>query len=84
MKNDKLTNPYDLVASALECNKDTLSEDSCMVNHPKWESLSHVSIINALEIEYKISIPDEEVMKYDNMKAILALYYELTEANEKV
>jgi citrate synthase len=78
MQKEKLTSPYDLVAKALECNKDTLNDDSAMVNHPKWDSLSHVTVIMALEKEYGIEISDEEVMKFDNMKAVVNLYQRLT------
>ena len=77
MKKEQLTSPYDLVATALGCDKQTLTEDSCMVNHPKWESLSHVAVIMEIETAYNIEIPDEEVMNYDNMKAIIALYNKL-------
>ena len=77
MKKEQLTSPYDLVATALGCEKHTLTEESCMVNHPKWESLSHVSVIMEIESAYNIEIADEDVMKYDNMKAIINLYNEL-------
>lgn len=82
MKNNKLTNPYDLVSEALECTKESLNEESCMVNHPKWDSLTHICIINDIESKYKITIPDEDVMKYDTMKAIVDLYDKLTQDNE--
>ena len=74
MKKEQLTSPYDLVANALGCDRQTLNEESCMINHPKWDSLSHVSIIVAIETNYKMQIPDEDVMKYDTMKAIITLY----------
>lgn len=74
MKKEKLTAPFDLVAKALECSKDSLTEESAMVNHPKWDSLSHVCIIDAMETEYGVQIKDEEVMLFDNMKSIIRLY----------
>ncbi len=77
MRKEQLTSPYDLVANALDCDKQSLNEESCMLNHPKWDSLSHVSIIVAIETNYNMQIPDEEVMKYDNMKAIINLYNDL-------
>jgi acyl carrier protein len=77
MQKEKLTSPFDLVSKALACEKDSLTENSAMANHPKWESLTHVSVIMGIEDAYEIEIPDEDVMKYDNMKTIIELYKKL-------
>src|ERR1700733_5391170 len=69
-----LRSPFDIVAEALEVRADTLTETSCMGEHPNWDSMNHISIIVALENSYEISIPNSEIMKYDNMKAIIELY----------
>lgn len=77
-----LTSPYDLVAEALEATRESIDDESSMGEHPHWDSLNHVGIIVAIENHYGISIPDSEIMKYDNMKAIIALYEKLTGRNK--
>jgi acyl carrier protein len=77
MKKEKLTSPYDLVARALECDKDSLNEESGILNHPKWESLTHVAVIVEIEQAYNMEIADQDVMRYDNMKSIIDLYNKL-------
>lgn len=70
----KLKKPYDLVADALAVKTDSLNENSAMGQHPNWDSFNHLSIVVAIESSYGILIPDEDLMKYDNMKAIIELY----------
>lgn len=80
--NKILRSPFDIVAQELGVNADTLTEDSCMGEHPNWDSMNHVAIIVALENSYGISIPDVEIMKYDNMKAIIELYRKLSNGDK--
>lgn len=74
-KNHK--SPYEIVASVLKVSVDSLNENSSLGVHPHWDSLNHVGIIVEIETNYGISIPDDEIMKYNNMKAILELYIRL-------
>lgn len=76
--NKILRSPFDIVAQELNVQPDTLNENSCMGEHPNWDSMNHLAIIVALENSYGISIPDNEIMKYDNMKAIIGLYKKLS------
>jgi hypothetical protein len=43
-----------------------------------WDSLNHMTLIAEIEENYGISIPNEDIIKYDNMKAIISLYNELS------
>ena len=79
--NKILRSPFDIVAQELDVKADTLNEDCCMGEHPNWDSRNHLSIIVALETNYGISIPDNEIMKYDNMRAIIGLYKKLSNGN---
>lgn len=66
--------PYEVVASILKVPIEALELESGMGNFRGWDSLEHVSIIGALEAEYKISIPDDELEKLSSMKDIIAYY----------
>lgn len=66
--------PIELVAKALEINIDQLNEHSGYGETPNWDSLNHVVIINEIEVNYEIEIPDSEIENYLTMKAIIELY----------
>lgn len=66
--------PIELVAKALEISVDQLNEDSAFGETPKWDSLNHVAIINEIEINYEIEIPESEIENYFTLKAIIELY----------
>jgi acyl carrier protein len=74
---DKLIDPFDLVAKALNTKKETLTIDSRMHEHPNWDSIDNVEIIVEIELNYGITIDD--AMKYNNIKAIVELYEKLKE-----
>lgn len=66
--------PLELVAKTLEISVDQLNEDSAYGETPNWDSLNHVAIINELEANYGIEIPDSEIENYLTLKAIIELY----------
>ena len=66
--------PFDVVAEALGCLKEELSEESTMRRHHGWDSSGHVAIITAIENVLGISIDDDEVLELTTMKAICALF----------
>lgn len=66
--------PKEIVAKALEISIDQLNDESTYGETPNWDSLNHVAIINELEINYAIQIPDSEIENYITMKAINELY----------
>lgn len=66
--------PKELVAKALEISVEQLNENSAYGETPNWDSLNHVSIINELEANYDIQIPDSEIENYLTMKNIIQLY----------
>jgi acyl carrier protein len=69
-----LKSPYDLVGKALELDRDDLSERSAMGHTPNWDSLNHMDIINEIEREYGITIPNENIEKYTTMRSIIEVY----------
>lgn len=78
----KFKSPYELVASELKVSVDSLDEESSMGVQPCWDSLNHLGIIVAIESNYRIQIPNNEILKYTNMKAIIELYESLKHTNK--
>ena len=79
MSNKKNTDPYDLVAQALNCEKSSLTSDSGLSRHPDWDSFGQLSIILAMETEYCVKINDEAITRFTSMQAILQFYCEISE-----
>ena len=66
--------PFDVVAEALRCPKEDLSESSEMYRHHRWDSLGHIRVIVAIEEALRVSIDDGEAWKLTTMKAISAFF----------
>ncbi len=66
--------PFDVVAKALKCPKESLSRESKMLWHHRWDSLGHVEIIEAIEDVLGIDIPDGEACELKTMKAICEFF----------
>lgn len=66
--------PFDVVAKALGCPKEELSEESAIRHYHGWDSLGHVKIITAIEYVLETSITDDEVVELTNMKAICEFF----------
>jgi acyl carrier protein len=73
-----LKSPYDLVANAIELEAKYLDENSEMGVTQNWDSLNHLSVIVEIEENYGITIPNDDIVKYAEMKAIIKLYNELS------
>jgi acyl carrier protein len=75
-----LTSPYDLVAGVLEIDKEELTSNKIagMGETSNWDSLKQVMIINALEENYDMKIPNEDIEKYTTMEAIIGIYEKQT------
>lgn len=70
--------PFNVVAQALHCPRDSLSMESAMYRDHGWDSFGHVSVIVALEKAYGISISNDEMMSLTTMKAICQRYEQVT------
>jgi acyl carrier protein len=75
------TNPYELVANALECSVEKLSFDSTLGNPPNWDSIGHLNVMLALEETYGIIINDDTIRRYSAMDAIVTRYEELQDGS---
>jgi acyl carrier protein len=59
-----------VMSVVFDISPDQINEDSSIDNIENWDSLKHLNLILALEEEFGISIPDEEVGNLVNFKLI--------------
>ena len=76
--NEILTSPRDLVAKALGVPSDQIKDTDSMGQHPLWDSVAHLNVIVEIESAYNIQVPDKDVLKYDNVPAIIQLWEQKT------
>jgi acyl carrier protein len=65
--NEKIVHVMSVV---FEVGENDINEDSSVDTIDKWDSLRHLNLILALEEEFGVSIPDEEVGNMVNYKII--------------
>ncbi len=58
---------YDVIASVLGIEANTLNEKSNALNTPNWDSLRHIELILAVENAYNIRFAITEVMNMQNL-----------------
>lgn len=75
MKNIK--KPKEVIAKALNCDINSISDEVGMSKHPSWDSLGQLSVVAELEESYGITINNDDILKYSDMKTITELYYSL-------
>ena len=61
---------YQLMSNVFEIQVEEISEDSSLDNIESWDSIRHLNLILAIEEEFGITIPDEEVGNLVNYKLI--------------
>lgn len=66
-----------VMSLVFEISVDSLNEDSSSDNIESWDSLKHLNLILALEDEFNLEIPDEEVGNLMNYKLIKIVIEEL-------
>lgn len=59
-----------VMGSVFEVSLNDINEQSSTDNVDNWDSVRHLNLILALEEEFNISIPDEEVGSLVNFKII--------------
>ena len=67
--------PFDVVAEALGCSKEKLSERSAMYRDHGWDSFGHVSVITAIENVLEVDIDNDKALMLTNMKAISEFFH---------
>jgi acyl carrier protein len=59
-----------VMSAVFEVPLETIDDDASSDNIENWDSLRHLNLILALEEEFGVSIPDEEVGNLINYKLI--------------
>lgn len=59
-----------MMSAVFELPLESINEDASTDNIDNWDSLRHLNLILALEEEFGVSIPDEEVGNLVNFKLI--------------
>lgn len=68
-----------VMSAVFEQPKENINEDSSSDTIDTWDSLRHMNLILALEEEFNVEIPDEEVGNLMNFKLIELVITELKE-----
>jgi acyl carrier protein len=66
-----------VMSLVFDIHVDSLNGDSSSDNIEAWDSLKHLNLILALEEEFNLEIPDEEVGNLMNYKLIKLVIEEL-------
>ena len=74
---NNIKKPKEVIAKALNCEVNSISNEAGMGKHPSWDSLGQLSVIVELEESYGIKISNDDVLKYSNVKSITMLYKSL-------
>ena len=61
---------YQLMSNVFEIPVEEISEESSLDSIESWDSIRHLNLILAIEEEFGITIPDEEVGNLVNYKLI--------------
>jgi acyl carrier protein len=76
MENEKIKQ---VMSAVFEIPIELINDDSSSDNIENWDSLRHLNLILALEEEFNVIIPDEEVGNLLNFKLIELILNEISE-----
>ena len=63
---------FEIVSLALRIEPDRLNEETSYQSIPEWDSLGHVSLMEALEEAYGIRVSDDVAVELTSIEAIRA------------
>ena len=66
------------MSAVFEVDVESISDDASIDTIENWDSLRHLNLILALEEEFEVTIPDEEVGNLINFKLIELILNELS------
>ena len=58
----------DFIASVMEVDPETLSEDTAYGQHEKWDSMMQLRLVMEIEEEYDVEIPIDDVPNIKTLK----------------
>jgi acyl carrier protein len=68
-----------VVSDILEVNIDDINENSSPDNIEKWDSLSHIKLVMAIEAEFNVKLTPEDMMDMLSVKLIKIILAEKLE-----
>ena len=68
-----------VVSDILEVNIDDINENSSPDNIEKWDSLSHIKLVMAIEAEFNVKLTPEDMMDMLSVKLIKMILAEKLE-----
>jgi acyl carrier protein len=60
----------EILANAIDVNPEDLNDQSSSDNMPEWDSFAHMTMVAALEEEFKIILTLEEIVEMQNLLKI--------------
>ena len=78
MDDQSLLPPDALIAEALECSQEEITEGLGLGLHPKWDSLAQLRVMMALEKHYGIDIDDDSIKRFHTREAIHKRYAKIS------
>ncbi len=75
MENNKLKK---VMSAVFEIPVESITDDASSDNIENWDSLRHLNLILAIEEEFNVTIPDEEVGNLVNYQLIKLVINDLT------
>ena len=70
---------FKIMSLVLKVDLQALNENSNMDNLSEWDSLRHMNLILALEEEFSVSLPEEDVANLTSFKLLNICVSELVE-----
>lgn len=67
----------DILSAIIDVPVDQISDDATMDDLESWDSLAQMNLVIALEEEFQVTIPDDEVGTLLSMQLIVALLNQL-------
>jgi acyl carrier protein len=59
-----------LLSKIFDLNEGQISDDLTRDDVSKWDSLTHMELVTALESEFMIALSIDEIMKLDSVRSI--------------
>ena len=78
MSESPIPDPFTMVAEALSCTTESLSENSRLDEHSSWDSFGHLNVMLALETYYGVAIDDETIREYESFAKIIELHQKIS------
>ncbi len=66
------------IASHFRVSQDTITLDTCLVDDLGADSLDSIEIILAMEIEFDIDIPDDDIDRVKTVQDIITIVQDLS------